>query len=423
MKSDRWLYRSDGDEFGPVPFDVILQLARSGSLNRRDEVCREGGPWGLAGDIVGLFDEPESAAQNHVPSPDADWQFEDVLQSAPDADAAPGGEFDDVLRFAPAVDGTPVQTTAASVESEVSASGFLCRIAGAEVGPLTLDALRSWAAQGRLSAGDEVRPVDGELWLPAGDIDGLRFNPSRPRASAAGELRRAGSPQDLESLALDVLSTPETSRRPGSRDLEGSTADACSSASAQNYRLSRPAAALRPLMAAALADEPRSRRSPRRMSELGLPSSPVVYALAAVIVLAAAVKLWPENGGALRGRVLVDGKPVPIGSIGFVSGGAPNTETSFAAVILQGAYEIADRTSLPAESYNVVVTIGTPLGEPPPEIAEDSLFAPLNGGRFSQTNVSPDPDSRVLDFSFSAADAQWPAQGEGPQGQDILRLQ
>lgn len=431
MKSDRWLYRSDGQEFGPVPFDVIAQLAKSGVLTPRDDVCREGSPWEPAGEIVGLFEDSRPAEISDSAAPAADIaapDFADVLQSAPEVDIVPATEFDDVLRFAPVAEMAAQQTRPATADLQRDLE-FYCRIAGVEVGPLTLGALQSWIEQGRLSASDELRPSGSGTWLPASTVEHLRFPPPADRKNAAKATPRNGSLQEIESLALDILSQSDVEASGGrtarTGAVEKSTAPDAGSLRPQLERPApRSAAALQPLMAAALSEQrPAKTRPPRRRPELGLPSSPLVYTLAALIVFAMAVKLWPDGGGALHGRVLVDGKALPVGSISFVSGTAPSAESSFTAVILEGSYAISDRSEIAAGPYEVVVTVGSPLGEPPPEIADDAFFAPLNGGRFSQTSVSPDPDSRVLDFSLSAADAQWPAQGEGPEGQDIHRLQ
>lgn len=54
--ADSWHYKLLGMEFGPVPYDGLVQLAQSSSIGPRDEVREgEGGEWMPASSIVGLF--------------------------------------------------------------------------------------------------------------------------------------------------------------------------------------------------------------------------------------------------------------------------------------------------------------------------------------------------------------------------------
>ena len=75
--ADSWHYKLLGIEFGPVPFDALIQLAQSSSIGPTDEV-REGeaGEWVSASSIVGLFSTPQSKPQE--PSPAVDAGFDAV---------------------------------------------------------------------------------------------------------------------------------------------------------------------------------------------------------------------------------------------------------------------------------------------------------------------------------------------------------
>lgn len=431
---DRWLYRSSGEEFGPVPFEVIAELARSGLISPEDEVCREGAGWHAAGEIVGLFEETvssESLSSGSTLASALDSQFDDILQSAPAVELSFDAAFDDVLRFAPAIDRRDGSSRRgrSRIDAPTAAREFYCRIAGVEFGPLPLSALQHWAALGRLSGEDELRSTAADDWVAATNVAELKFHQTA-YAPNGSQAPRTGADRDLvESLIDEVLIEPPAAGIGIKSETKEFGALAERSIEMPSPRPASDRGSARPALASLMRtlEKPQSEKKSRtarrttRTPAIGLPSSPLLYTLVALVVVLAVVKLWPEAGGSVRGRVLVDGKPVPVGSISF----RPADSTagpSFTAALVNGSYAVADRVELGTHQYQVIVTIGSPLGEPPPEIADDPTFAPLNGGRFKQTIVAQGQSENTFDFSLSTADAQWPAEGEGPAGQEIHRL-
>ena len=57
---DQWYYKILGEEFGPVPFESLAELARTNDLSPTDEVRDgAGGNWVPFDSIAGLLGEPE----------------------------------------------------------------------------------------------------------------------------------------------------------------------------------------------------------------------------------------------------------------------------------------------------------------------------------------------------------------------------
>lgn len=62
--------------------------------------------------------------------------------------------------------------------------GWFCRIAGREIGPLSLEQLQTMAASGQLVPNDRVRQGEAGSWIPADDVEGL-FSGSKALPSGA----------------------------------------------------------------------------------------------------------------------------------------------------------------------------------------------------------------------------------------------
>lgn len=73
------------------------------------------------------------------------------------------------------------------------AADWYCRIAGAELGPLSSQHLKALAADGRLRAGDEVCQGKGGKWVQAGRVKGL-FKSSSNEVLVARPLDEEGEP-------------------------------------------------------------------------------------------------------------------------------------------------------------------------------------------------------------------------------------
>lgn len=57
--NDSWYYGQTGQQYGPVVFEQLKQLAAAGTLRPADYVWSEGMPnWKAAGEIAGLFSGP-----------------------------------------------------------------------------------------------------------------------------------------------------------------------------------------------------------------------------------------------------------------------------------------------------------------------------------------------------------------------------
>lgn len=71
MNQDQWFCRVSGGQFGPVPFDAIVELAQTGHLSSGDEVRNsEDESWVAAGSIKGLFaEQPQGACNGSAEGP------------------------------------------------------------------------------------------------------------------------------------------------------------------------------------------------------------------------------------------------------------------------------------------------------------------------------------------------------------------
>jgi|GEM_PF-2773127 hypothetical protein len=154
--ADSWHYKLLGIEFGPVPFDALIQLAQSSSIGPTDEV-REGeaGEWVSASSIVGLFSTPQSKPQE--PSPAV-------------ADSSSEGSSAQPLM--------PVSTPSAD-----GSMLFFWQSFGQEFGPVPQGEFRKMIEREQLSAGDQMRVETVDGWLPVGVL--VDLSAAFPSAGAA----------------------------------------------------------------------------------------------------------------------------------------------------------------------------------------------------------------------------------------------
>jgi hypothetical protein len=146
--ADSWHYKLLGIEFGPVPFDALIQLAQSSSIGPTDEV-REGeaGEWVSASSIVGLFSTPQSKPQE--PSPAV-------------ADSSSEGSSAQPLM--------PVSTPSAD-----GSMLFFWQSFGQEFGPVPQGEFRKMIEREQLSAGDQMRVETVDGWLECWSTCRQRF--------------------------------------------------------------------------------------------------------------------------------------------------------------------------------------------------------------------------------------------------------
>lgn len=145
-----WRYQSLGEEFGPVPTDILVELVRSGVIESADLVCREGGPWQPARD----FPELQAALSSHI---------------------QPEAQDPELLQLLNQVGGSPRSPTSSRSASSPTpaARQWFAEILGQELGPLDWEALTVMVGRGELSPTDRVRRGPAGAWQRADEIVGL----------------------------------------------------------------------------------------------------------------------------------------------------------------------------------------------------------------------------------------------------------
>lgn len=130
--ADSWYYRMFDQEFGPVPFEELKQLAELGSIAGADEVrSADSSTWQTASLVseLGLSAEKISTDLRSMPTV---------------AVASPGGADD-----------------------------WYCLVHGQELGPLAFEEIAAFVEQGQLEASNEVRLGANGKWRRVGSIGRL----------------------------------------------------------------------------------------------------------------------------------------------------------------------------------------------------------------------------------------------------------
>ena len=135
--SDQWFYRMFGEDFGPVSFDKLCEMAEKGTVAADDEVRSERSlNWVTAGSVDGL------------------------------GLSMSGG-------------GTVVaMATISDMEAEVATTrvgldDWYCRVQGREMGPLSFEGLVKFAQHDNLTANDDVKLGANGKWRRVGSIGRL----------------------------------------------------------------------------------------------------------------------------------------------------------------------------------------------------------------------------------------------------------
>lgn len=123
--SEQWYYRSFGQDFGPVPFDQLQELAASESIGATDEIRREDA---------------------------TDWV---MASSIPE------------LGFA------VVEAGAVAVAPPKGSNDWYCMFYGQELGPIGFAEITAFAEQGQLSEDDQVKLGADGKWRRVGSIGRL----------------------------------------------------------------------------------------------------------------------------------------------------------------------------------------------------------------------------------------------------------
>ncbi|MFO1092599.1 MAG: DUF4339 domain-containing protein [Planctomycetaceae bacterium] len=199
--SDACYCRTRTEELGPMSFERLAGLARTGRLGRRDQV-RIGAQanWVEARSVAGLFEEPKKAAPQSSraatePAPQADQPVEslDDFQVVADPTAGkpparreefvPAARMEDDVRLVPAPLVSP-SSPAADVANEPEVPNTLaqwhCRVLGQEVGPIGWSDLRELVESRQLGPNDRVRKENSIAWVPAATIDDLFPKRAKP---------------------------------------------------------------------------------------------------------------------------------------------------------------------------------------------------------------------------------------------------
>jgi hypothetical protein len=167
-----WYFQSLGQDFGPVPFGELLEMAKRKDITPEDSVRKgDGGQWVPAGLIDGLFpdefenataddledlfsvsmERPSSVARNPAPSKHSKASEPVAFESTSQYQA----------KSAPVIAQMPVPVL------------WYCYVNDQEVGPVALTDLQDYAATGQITPEVYVRyGADGE-WVQAAQIPEL----------------------------------------------------------------------------------------------------------------------------------------------------------------------------------------------------------------------------------------------------------
>ncbi len=150
---DSWYYKLFGDEFGPVTFDELIELAKDHVLSSDDEVrLGENGAWRRAGSMGQLMAHMPSGA--HLPSGTGSLSGYNVTIPTEVRSASASGS-----------DGSQSKTD--------EAAGWYYQALGELFGPISFDDLVELAKNHTLSADDDVRFGENGAWRRAGSIGQL----------------------------------------------------------------------------------------------------------------------------------------------------------------------------------------------------------------------------------------------------------
>ena len=170
-----WYYRREGVLVGPLRFDALLPLVRSGVIRPNDEVRHGHGDWQTTLDVEELREclkgsvaVSGDAEQSASPNGEDASLFSSILQSAPRVE----GNYSPLDRVGAWDNGTVRDG------NEPPEPRYFLRIDRDELGPLSLDLLQQRVNEGRLSKLDRCRAENSLCWIPVREIAELAFPPS-----------------------------------------------------------------------------------------------------------------------------------------------------------------------------------------------------------------------------------------------------
>lgn len=273
---------------------------------------------------------------------------------------------------------------------------------------LTLEDFRQVASPARRHPSNgEQTPIVSEPAEINGDTERTKAHPDKQLRSRKKQFDPAAflmeEPSELpRNDAALISSQPDASLR-SSTETTGlaTTSTVTAEPSATHQAVANSAAKKKPVAA--------PRRAKRDLGPITIP--PGVYVLAGLVILLCVIKLIPGSSGALEGSVVIDGVPVPIGSVTITPSGGKTVSLN----VIDGKFESAGDLKLPDGSCRVALIVGNALGMPITDL-ENTPFESLNGARFSKTMTFKASDG-AFTIVFESAEAV-PMK---PGGTDIAR--
>jgi len=108
---------------------------------------------------------------------------------------------------------------------------------------------------------------------------------------------------------------------------------------------------------------------------------PIVAAFLFVFLAATTGCSNDPGRGSVKGKITVDGKPLPKGMITFLS--EAGNKDPFSSAIVNGEYAIPDMPAAAAKVYIIL-----PLSDEPLQVDKGDLMAPVRPGRVSKLTVN-----------------------------------
>ncbi len=374
---DLWYYQKGQEDFGPVPLEALKTLIQSGLVSSNDQIRREGSNWKPIDTFSELFTEVSKLSGQSV-----------------------SVAYDDILSSASSYSGNGNSATKEdfSRTSECSGSqalGYCIRLEGIEIGPLSLQAIQDHINNGRLKKYDRIRKATTRAWIPCSEIEGLSF-PSLaekqtrplPQSKSASQKITAKQVEDVfsELLIEKVLSESETPEHyPHKYDTVNESRTSVPETQSttksihSHQSLLESSSTIESTSPYSSSGHPVSNPKPRLFSGFQLNTSLTLSVLVGAMCLIGIASWRPNSGIAVEGKVKVDGKSIPSGSIIFIDekSGKP-LEFS----ITNGHFEGSSEEQLEPNEYFILITIDEQSGNSPPIVDYSPFFDELNGAIF-----------------------------------------
>lgn len=416
-----WYYRRVGKLTGPIPFHELIEAAENGTFEADDEVRSGHSGWCKARAI------PELCVALGVPAEQASNESSSTVSEPEDLP-----NIDEFFYESDSPNSSEWDRDEEAPETLESEIRYYCRIGGKERGPLTLEELQDLFDAGTIQIHERVRRTDSVAWVPCREISELdlnrvasihdrtpdpddhsknaqfdpnlldRFEEFDPLKSILRESEEASSPQGDSPAPMTAVSPPVTrSSEPPVRDRSETSLDPVRTPPVPAPQPMRSSPDPLALILEAEAKPPSSRKL--ALPELSASTGQLIFlgvaALFAVYLYAA-----PAGKSGVYGTVKMGEHLLPVGSVSLKSD-SKGENSAMTLSIFDGEFETGDGKSLRPENYEVVVTIGNPLGMPVPQL-EGTAFENLNGARYRTQLNAALLESESIEFSFSESDVE-----------------